>query len=44
MKKELNKNVYLVLAGPIIDKYAYSIIRSTNDVICLGVLNKEDVV
>ena len=44
IKKELNENVFLVLAGPIIDKYAYSIIRSTNDVICLGVLNKEDVV
>jgi hypothetical protein len=44
IKKELHEDIYLVLAGPIVDKYAYSIIRSSNDVIYLGVLNKEDIV
>jgi len=44
IKRELHEDIYLVLARPIIDKYAYSIIRSSNDIIYLGVLNKEDVV
>ena len=44
IKREVDEDIYLVLAGPIIDKYAYSMIRSSNDVIYLGVLNKEDVV
>ena len=44
IKRELHEDLYLVLAGPIIDKYAYSIIRSSNYVIYPGVLNKEDVV
>jgi glycosyltransferase involved in cell wall biosynthesis len=44
IERELHENIYLVLAGPIIDKYAHSIIRSSNDVIYLGVLNKEDIV
>jgi len=44
IKKELHKDIYLILAGPITDKYAYSIIRNSTDVIYLGVLNKRDIV
>ena len=44
IKRELHEDIYLVLVGPIIDKYAHSIIRSSNDVIYLGVLDREDVI